>query len=372
MLESRESRNILLCLFFFSGLGLVQVYSSTYIFAQEHYPSGLFFLKKQLIFTLAGFFCFFTVSFIPWKYNRYLGMALWFLSVTALILTLIPSVGIKVNQASRWLALPFGFRFQPSELFKVTTVFILAWMAVLWEKWPLNRIFFWMVPLFALGFPLFVLIQQPDFGTVVLICMMSFACLFVLGLKKRYIGIIVSLLSAVLAFFALNWSYREERVRTFLNPWEDPLGKGFQVIQSLLSVHSGGFFGTGVGKGQSKLFFLPEAHTDFTLAVLAEELGFIGLFAVLCIYGFLIYNGFRLTLRISDCYQKMVAFGLIFIFSLSVFIHSAVNLGLLPAKGLALPFLSYGGSALVCTHLLFGWLLCLEKNNRSKWRDPLI
>lgn len=367
MLESRESRNILLGLVFFSGLGLVQVYSSTYIFAQEHYSSGLFFFKKQVLFTLIGFLCFFILSFIPWRYNRYLGMGLWFLAVAALVLTLIPSMGVTVNQAQRWLPLPFGFRFQPSELFKVTTPFMLAYLAVLWEQWPLNRVFFWMVPLFALGFPLFVLIQQPDFGTVVLICMVSFACLFVLGLKKRYIALIVSSLSIVLAFLIANWSYREERVRTFLNPWEDPLGKGFQVIQSLLSVHSGGFFGAGIGKGQSKLFFLPEAHTDFTLAVLAEELGFAGLFLVLLIYGFLVYNGFRLTLRIHDCYQKTVAFGLVFIFSLGVLIHSAVNLGLLPAKGLALPFLSYGGSALVCAYLLFGWLICLEKNNRLTW-----
>ena len=367
MLGSKESRNILLCLFFFAGLGLVQVYSSTYIFAQENFASGLYFFKKQFLFTFLGFAVFFAFAYIPWKYNRNIGLFLWVVSVLTLIATLIPSVGVTVNNAQRWLPFPFGFRFQPAELFKVTTPFAIAYMTVIWENWSLHKLVFWMVPLFILGFPLFILILQPDFGTAGLICLLAFACLFLLGLKKRYI--FLSLFSLVSAFyyFVITQPYRLTRVQTFLDPWEDPFGKGFQVIQSLLSVNSGSWFGAGIGKGQSKLFFLPEAHTDFTLAVLAEELGFVGVFIVLFVYGFLIYNGFQLVLKFHDFYQKLVTFGLVFIFSLGVFVHSAVNLGLFPAKGLALPFLSYGGSSLVCTFLLFGWLISLERNNRLDW-----
>ena len=367
MLGSQESRNILLCLFFLTGLGLVQVYSSTYIFALENYNSGLYFFKKQLLFTGLGLVAFFALTIIPWRYNRYFGMILWFLSVLLLILTLIPSIGIKVNHAQRWISLPFGFRFQPAELFKVTTPFILGYLAVLWERWPLQKIVFWSIPFFALGFPFFILIMQPDFGTAAIVSMMSFACLFILGLPKRYIVLGSTALMSVVYFLITTQPYRFARVKTFLNPWEDSLGAGFQVIQSLLSFHSGKWFGSGLGKGQSKLFFLPEAHTDFTLAVLGEEVGFVGLLVIFFVFGFLIYNGFKVTLKLHDFYKKTLAFCLILIFSLSVVIHSAVNLGLLPAKGLALPFLSYGGSSLLCTFLLFGWLISLDKSVRTSY-----
>lgn len=364
MLNSRRSRNIFLGIFFLSGLGLVQVYSSSYIFALENYNSGLYFFKKQLLFTLVGFICFFVLCYIPWNYNRYLGAILWFCSVVALILTLIPKIGVSVSGASRWLQLPFSFRLQPSEFFKVTTPFAIAYMGVLKSYWPLQKPLFWVIPFFCLGFPLFVFSLQPDFGSLALILILCFSVLFILGLKWRYVFAFFIVLTGIAYGLIASRSYRLDRVETFLNPWQDPFGKGFQVIQSLLGVHSGGLFGTGIGKGQSKLFFLPEAHTDFTLAVLAEETGFLGLFIVLSVYGFLIFNGFQLVLKISDFYQKTIAFGLIMVFFLGFFIHCAVNLGLIPTKGLALPFLSYGGSALVSVFLLFGWLLSLEKNNR--------
>ena len=364
MLGSSQSRNIFLGIFFLSGLGLVQVYSSSYIFALENYNSGLYFFKRQLLFTLIGFLGFFILCYIPWNYNRYLGAALWLGSVLALLLTLVPKIGVSVSGSSRWLQLPFSFRLQPSEFFKVATPFAIAYLGVLKSYWPLQKPLFWVIPLFCFGFPFFIFVLQPDFGSLALTLLLCFSCLFILGLKWRYIFTFLIALAGGAWYLIASRSYRLDRVEGFLNPWQDPLGKGFQVIQSLLGVHSGGLFGTGIGKGQSKLFFLPEAHTDFTLAVLAEETGFLGLSIVLLVYGFLIFNGFQLVLKISDFYQKTIAFGLVMVFSLSFFIHCAVNLGLIPTKGLALPFLSYGGSALVSVFLLFGWLLSLEKNNR--------
>ena len=364
MFSSRYNQNIFLCILFLSGLGLVQVYSSTYIFAVENYQSGLFFFKKQFLFTLIGFCCLFILSSIPWKYNRYLGMIFWIFSVLALLLTLIPQIGVSVGGAQRWLQLPFGIRLQPSELFKVTTPFILAYFIVLYEKWPLQKLLFWTIPFFSLGFPILILTLQPDFGTVALILMLALGVLFILGLKWRYIISGSGVLGALFYYLITSRSYRSARIEGFLDPWMDPLGKGFQVIQSLLSIHSGGLFGTGLGKGQSKLFFLPEAHTDFTLAVLAEEMGFVGLLVVFGVYSFLVFNCMKVVLKISDFYQKVLTYGLVLIFSTGVLIHSAVNLGLLPTKGLALPFLSYGGSSLVSTFLLFGWFFSLEKNSR--------
>ncbi len=366
MFKTSYSQNILLCIFFLSGLGLVQVYSSSYIFATEHYNNGLYFFNKQLIFTIIGFIGFFIFSYMPWKYNRYIGMILWFVSVLALVLTLVPQVGVSIGGAKRWLGLPFGFRFQPSELLKITTPFIIAYLVVLREMWPLHKILFWMVPFFALGFPLMILILQPDFGTMVLLLMLCGSIVFILGLKWRYIFLVLLSLSSLFYLLITNQPYRFARWKGFLDPWQDPTGKGFQMIQSLLGLHSGGLFGTGMGKGQSKLFFLPEAHTDFTLSVLGEEMGFIGLSVLFLVYSGLIFTVFKVVLKIHDYYQKILAFGLIFIFSISVLIHSAVNLGLVPTKGLALPFLSYGGSSLVCTFFLFGWLMSLERDNRFR------
>ena len=291
-------------------------------------------------------------------------MLLWFLAVLTLLFTLFPQTSVSVSGARRWIQLPFSFRFQPAELLKVTSAFLLAWLVILREKWPLQKIFFWLVPFFAIGFPVMILILQPDFGTVILIFLMSLVLLFILGLPWFYIVSGSVLSSAFFSYLIMSQSYRFSRWKAFLDPWEDPLGNSFQVIQSLLGIHSGGFLGVGLGKGQSKLFFLPEAHTDFTLAVFAEETGFMGLLILFSIYAFLIHTCWKVSLKIHDFYQKILSFVLVFTFAMSVFIHCAVNLALLPTKGLALPFLSYGGSSLVCTFLLFGWLISIERNNR--------
>ena len=364
MLGSKDSRNIFLSIFFLSGLGLIQVYSSSFLFAIENYNNGLFFLKKQFLFTLIGFAVFFSFAYTPWKYNRYIGMGLWLFAVLALVLTLFPQTSVSVGGARRWIQLPFPFRFQPSELLKVTTAFLLAWLIILKEKWPLQNLFFWFIPFFAMGLPIVILIQQPDFGTVILLFAMCFALVFILGLPWLYLFCGSFLSTGLFYYLITSQAYRSSRLEAFLNPWEDPLGKSFQLIQSLLGIHSGRLWGVGLGKGQSKLFFLPEAHTDFTLAVLAEETGFIGLLILFSIYAFLIYSGWKITLKIHDFYQKLLSFSLVFIFAMSVFVHCAVNLALLPTKGIALPFLSYGGSSLVCTFLLFGFLISIERNNR--------
>ncbi len=364
MLSTKNSRNIFLCLFFLSGLGLIQVYSSSFMFAEEHYSSGLFFVKKQMLFTVLAWLVFFVTALTPWKYNRYWGMALWFLSVLILILTLFPSMSVMAGGARRWVALPFGFRFQPSELLKVSTPFLLAWLVVLEERWPLQKIFFWAVPFFALGFPILILIGQPDLGSVILIVSLIFAFVFVLGLPWIFFAISSVSLSGVLYYLIQSQAHSSARWEAFLNPWDDPLGKGFQITQSLLGVYAGGIFGTGLGQGQIKLFFLPSAHTDFTLSVFAEETGFFGLLILFSVYAFLIYSGWKISLKIHDFYEKVLSFSLIFIFALSVFVHCAVNLALLPTKGLALPFLSYGGSSLICSFLLFGWLISIERDNR--------
>ena len=359
------SRKILLCVVFLSGLGLVQVYSSSYIFATETFENGSLFFTKQLLFTVIGMAGLFVVSQLSWPHARFLGICLWFISVLGLVLTLIPEISVKIGGSQRWLKMPLGFRFQPSEWFRVTCPFAFIYFIALKEKWPLNMNLYWLICAFSFGLPALVLILQPDFGSMMLIFCLIFSLFFILGLKRRYVlGI---LLASILIVFALvaGEPYRAARIRAFLDPWEDPLGAGFQVIQSLLSFHSGGFFGQGLGQGQSKLFFLPEAHTDFTLAVLGEELGFIGFVFILLMYGCLGFYGMKVVFKTEDLAKRITAFSMVFLFLTSAVIHFGVNLGILPPTGLVLPFLSYGGNALVCSLLSFGWLIQIENSNTS-------
>ena len=363
MVFSKLSQKILLFVFFLSGLGLVQIYSSSYIFATETFEKGLLFFNKQFIFMLIGFGGLFLLTYLSWTQVRLIGISLWVISVCGLILTLIPELSAKVGGAQRWVEMPFGVRFQPSEWFKLTCPFAFIYFMALKEKWPLHPGLYWLVSVFSFGLPILILILQPDFSSVLLFLSLCFSLFFILGLKWRYVFGSLLGLTTVISILTAVRPYRMERVYAFLDPWKDPLDSGFQVIQSLMSFYSGGFFGQGLGQGQSKLFFLPEAHTDFTLAVLGEELGFIGFVLFLCLYGGLGYYSLQVVLRTEDLSKKIVAFSMMFLFVISTLLHTGVNLGALPPTGLVLPFLSYGGNALVCTLLSFGWVIHIANSN---------
>ena len=359
------NRKILLLVLLLAGLGLVQIYSASYIFSIEKYNDGLFFFKKQVIFSIVGLLILLFLATISWKWARFFGISLWVLSVLLLVATIIPGIGVTAGGAQRWLNLPFGFRFQPAELFKVSSPFAFMYLIALKEQSFFNSrpLLYWMFPVFMFALPILVLALQPDFGTIFLFFCLTLSIIFVLGLKWRYIFAVLSLVGLGMYLMVVFTPYRMARIKAVLEPWSDPLETGFQVIQSMISFHSGGMFGVGLGHGQGKLFFLPEAHTDFTLAVFGEETGFFGFCVLLTLYGLLVYYGMRVAFRTKDLLQKMLAFSLIIVFAFSTIIHIGVNLGVLPPKGLTLPFMSYGGSALICTLLLFGWLLNIEKHN---------
>lgn len=356
-------RGVLLSVFFLIGLGLVQVYSSSYIFATEVYGDGLFFFRKQLVFAALGLMAIFLTWFLSWRTSQRLGLALWGFAVLAIVATFIPGVGLRIGGAHRWLNLPLGFRFEPGELLRVTYPFALAPLIADYAKGKIDR--GWILRFAGAAIPLVLLNFQPDFGSLVIILALT-ACLFVaFGLRWRLIVGAFSLAVPVLAVLILTSPYRRLRVEAFINPWADPAEKGFQVIQSLLSFYSGGLTGVGLGQGQGKLFFLPEAHTDFTLAVLGEEMGFVGFFILLMVFGFLIFRGFQIALHLKRYRERALALSFSLLIVFSVFINVGVALGLLPTKGLTLPLISYGGSSLICTGLMIGWLLNLERESEQ-------
>ncbi len=283
-------------------------------------------------------------------------------AVLGVIATYIPGVGVKVGGAHRWLQLPFGFRFEPGELLRVTYPFVLGALLVPFAKGEINRRWWgvFLVTLLPLGF----LLKQPDFGSF-MICVGLICTMFIaFGLRMRFVLLGFLLVIPTMTYLLMSASYRMARLKVFLNPWSDPSEKGFQVIQSLLSFYNGGVSGVGLGLSQGKLFFLPEAHTDFTMAVLGEEMGFIGFLMVMLVYGFVSFRGFQLSLQWKRYEERAVTLGLVLVFSVGVIINSGVALGVLPTKGLTLPLLSYGGSSLICTSFLLGSLMCF---GREAW-----
>ncbi|WP_413612581.1 putative lipid II flippase FtsW [Bdellovibrio sp. HCB-110] len=354
------SSSLFLAIITLLGIGLVQVYSSSFIFAIESYGDGLFFFKRQLIFALIAFGVLIGTIHIPFRYIEKYGWALWFVATLGVLATYVPGLGVRVGGAMRWIQLPMGIRFEPGELLKIAFSVWFASLLVRRENFLARVKWHWL--LVAMILPLGLLLKQPDFGTFAIILMVGVTLLFAFGLQWKYIIASFAVLIPAFYFLVMSVPYRRARVLAFLDPWSDPAQKGFQVIQSMLSFHSGGLTGVGLGQGQGKLFFLPEAHTDFTLAVFGEEMGFIGFVMILALYGFVVFRGIQIAVKAEEPFKKSLALGLSVTFGLSVFINAGVVMGLLPTKGLTLPFLSYGGSSLVSLCFLFGLILNIENS----------
>lgn len=360
---SRLDRGLLFAIFALLGIGLVQVYSSSFIFAIESRGDGLFFFKRQLFFAFAGVGVLLVTANLPFRLIEKYGWGLWLAAGVGVLATMVPGLGIKAGGAARWLNLPGGFVFEPSELLKISLSLLLAtYFSRSFEnlgkyEWPARAAIF-MIPL------LFVL-RQPDFGTFAICSAVFIAVLFAFGLQWRYVIAAFAVAIPAFYFLVMNVPYRRARVLAFLDPWADPEVKGFQAIQSMMSFQSGGLTGAGLGQGQGKLFFLPEAHTDFTMAVLGEEMGFVGFLVVVGLYGYIVFRGLQLATRCEDRFQKVLALGLSLTFAFSVFINIGVVMGLLPTKGLTLPFLSYGGSSLLMCCFMFGLLLNVDRTERK-------
>lgn len=350
---------LLLAILALMGIGLVQVYSSSYVFASESFGDGLFFFERQAIFALLAFVgLLFTAQISIEKVEKW-GWLVWLGAGLGVAATLIPGVGVRVGGATRWIPGPFGIRIEPSEVLKLSFSLLFASLMVRNKttlqsvKWP-----FLVVIMLA---PLFALLKQPDFGSFAIIVLVALGLLFSFGLKWRYVISGAMLTATAFYFLVMKVPYRHARVMAFLDPWSDPDQKGFQVIQSMLSFSNGGLIGEGLGQGQGKLFFLPEAHTDFTMAVLGEEIGFVGFVLLIFLYGFVVVRGFQIALKTENLFRRSLALGISMTFALSVFINAGVVLGLLPTKGLTMPFLSYGGSSLVSLCLMMGLLLNIER-----------
>jgi cell division protein FtsW len=285
---------------------------------------------------------------------------LLFLCGLLLLLVFVPGLGNKAGGASRWIRLP-GISIQPSELAKLGLVLYMA-HSLAKKKEKIQTFKFGFVPyMVLLAVLLGMVLAQPDLGSAVTMVVVAFCMLLVAGTRWRHIVSVVVLTLPFLYFLVMNVDYRRRRIMAFLDPWDDPTGTGFQIIQSWIAFGTGGWLGNGLGEGKQKLFFLPEAHTDFIFSVVGEELGFIGVLVVTAMFLLLVLRGIRTALYAPDDFGRYLAFGLTILIGLEAFTNIAVVLGMLPTKGLALPFVSYGGTSLLTTLIAMGILLNISR-----------
>jgi len=286
-----------------------------------------------------------------------------------MVLVLIPHVGASVSGARRWFKL-FGFSLQPSEFLKLALIFYLADFLDR-RRETLADLRHTVVPaVVVLGLCSGLVFLQPDLGTAVTLALVALLLFFAAGFRIAHLTLLVLSALPVLAYAMLSKPYRRKRILAFIDPWNDPRGVGFQIIQSFLALGSGGLFGVGLGRSQQKLFFLPESHTDFIFAIIGEELGFVGAAAVLLLFAVFIFSGMVIVFRSKDLFTQLVSLGLVCLIGLEVVINIGVSTGALPTKGLSLPFISYGGSALIANMVVLGLLWNISRQALERELGP--
>ena len=342
-------------------IGLIFIYSSSSVFALEQQGSAYYFFKKQLVGMLLGtigaLICYCIPFHILKKYSSLFFASSWLLTLG----TLIPGLSRTIHGSSRWLSLG-GFSFQPSDLLKITLILFVARFLEKKSDLPFTFKRSFLPFLIILGFTSIVLLRQPDFGLTVTLATTTFLMFFIAGLPLSYVGIALGTAIPALGILILAFPYRLKRILIFLNPWKDPQGAGFQIIQSLIAIGSGGWFGIGIGQSKQIFFYLPMQHTDFIFSIIAEETGFFGASSIVMLYMLFLYIGCKIALQLNDLFARFTVLGLTLIISLQALINIFVTTGLLPTKGIGLPFISYGNSALICSLCMIGLIVNISES----------
>jgi len=345
-------------------IGLIFIYSSSSVFALEHYGQASYFVHKQLWGLLLGIIGFLIAFLMPTKLICALSPLIYLTTLGLTTLTLFSQFSLRVNGSSRWLKLG-GIGLQPSEFLKLAFIIYIAYLLV--QK-KYQRRSFWgsFVPLVLIFCSTaLVLLKQPDFGLTVVLSLTLFALLLIARLNGGYL--LACMGAFVPAAGMLIWfkPYRLKRILTFLNPWSDPQGAGFQIIQSLIAVGSGGIWGVGISHSKQKFFYLPMQHTDFIFAIIAEEVGFVGCTTIVLLYALWLYFGIRLAWDMQNDFETFVTLGFVILVSMQAVINLCVVTGLFPTKGVGLPFVSYGCSGLVANLTMIGMIFRFTYNREA-------
>src|SRR5215203_304866 len=349
-------------------VGLVMVFSASAIVAGNRFHDSGYFLKRQLAWLVFGFLLLHLASHVDYVWWKRLSIPLLGLMILLLVMVLIPSLGVAAKGARRWLRLgPISI--QPAEMVKLVAVIYLA--AYLTKKEDGITVFSsGLLPvLIVVGLLSGLVLLEPDLGTVVVIGLVTVGLLFLGGARITHLlSLALCAIPAALVLI-LGSSYRRQRLMTFLAPWKDASDAGFQITQSFLAFGSGSPFGDGLGEGKQKLFFLPEAHTDFVLALVGEELGLVGTGAIILLFALFVVRGFLIASRARMPFGRYLGMGITLLLGVQALVNACVVTGLVPTKGLTLPFVSYGGSSLVVSLLGVGILLSISRDRQAGRED---
>lgn len=347
-----------------SLFGIIMIYSASYIWAEYKFNDPFKFVKHQGLFFIIGIIMMLITSKIPYKVYFEKANTLLLISIILLILVIIPGIGTVRNGSRSWFGIG-SFGIQPSEFAKLTLIIFTSKYLTKNEK-NLKYIKKGVLPILGIVILVFGLIMlQPDFGTGMIILVSIIGLLFVSGVDFKFfirlglIGVVGIVLLIAIA------PYRLERILSFLNPWSDPLGSGFQIIQSLYAIGPGGLFGQGFMNSRQKHFYLPEPQTDFIFSIISEEFGFLGILIVATLFTIIIFKGFKIAQNSGDKFAKFLAFGITFGLAFQAILNLMVVVGLIPVTGVTLPFLSYGGSSLLISMISIGILLNISTQQRS-------
>lgn len=342
------------------------IYSASAIYAHKYLDDSAFFLKRHLLYLIIGVLLTALAMSINYKELQKYSKPLMIISLVLLVLVLLPGFGKEISGAKRWFRFA-GFSFQPSEFTQVCMILYAADFLSRQKKSKRKRLTDFLPVILVLGFAVLLILLQPDLGTSFALIMIVFILLFYAGMSLKYILGVILVSLPVLFWAIFSVPYRRARVISFLNPWLDPKGSGFQLIQSQIALGSGGIFGAGLGQSKQKLFYLPAAHTDFIFSIIGEELGLLGSLFLLGLFIVFIWLVAKIINRCKDYFGRLLALGLVSMIALKAIINMAVSCGIMPTKGLPLPFISYGGTSLVMDLISVGIILNISARSQADY-----
>ncbi|HKI60740.1 MAG TPA: putative lipid II flippase FtsW [Mariprofundaceae bacterium] len=357
------------CVLALIGFSVLMVYSASLSVAEIRYHDSLRIIRHWLMYIPVGLLIMWWLSRVEITWWRAIALPILGLSLLLMVAVLVPGLGKEINGAQRWFSLA-GQSLQPVELLKPAVVIYMAYYLASFPD-RLHQFSTGLAPmLIVLMAVLALLLLQPDFGSAALLTLVCFCLWFVGGIPMRHL---VGLLSAFIPLSAIALiaePYRMQRLTSFIDPWSDPFGSGYQLVQSMIAFGSGGLFGSGIGQGVQKLFYLPEVFTDFISASIAEELGLVGTLTVIAVFSVLLGRGLWLAIQQSDMFPRLLILGCTLLIGFAFIINLGAAMGIMPTKGMPMPFISYGGSALIGECILIGLILSVQRQHKDNhWRE---
>lgn len=351
------------------AIGIIMVTSAGYMIASGKFGDGFYYTKRQgvsMLIGLALMFLFSKINPVFWKEAAGPVMAI---GIFLMVLVFVPGVGVELGGSRRWIKMPFGFFLQPSELIKYALIIFFAHSLA--KKGDGVRAFTvgFLPHVLVIALVILLVLVQPDFGSAVIITTVGFLMMFVAGVRIPHLAATGILALPFLIHIGMSAQYRLSRLKSFLDPWSDPLSSGFQIIQSLVAFGCGGLWGAGIGKGIQKLFYLPQPQSDFIFSVIGEELGLLGVTTVILLFFAFIMKGLMISMRSRDPFNKYLAFGITSLIGIQALLNMAVAMGMLPTKGLPLPLMSLGGTSMIVNLAGIGILLSISGAEKESFTE---